>query len=216
MAETIAVAGSYGTYYYIDSSSSRDVLTWDQMCDNAKYFYSVAADIAPNWTVNAISGMLGNIRYEGAMNPSQWQYGLGKSLSGGYGLVQWTPATKFIDWATNQGFPRTSLDAQVKRILYEVENPKVQWITTSRYPLSFGEFVTSQREPSYLASVWLYNYERPKHPLQTEKYRQTMADTWYEYLTGAEPTPPQPPKPPIMESKNKMPFYMYPAWKGVR
>lgn len=215
MADTITVTDTYGTYYYIDSSSSRDVLSWSQMCTNAEYFYSAAADIAPDWTVNAISAMLGNIRYEGAMNPSQWQYGLNKSLNGGYGLVQWTPATKFIDWAAQQGFSRTSMTAQVKRILFEVENPTVQWITTANYPLSFADFVSSQREPAYLASVWLYNYERPKHPLQTEKYRRDMAETWYEYLTGVEPQPPEPPKPPISVGKKRMPFYMYPAWRGV-
>lgn len=215
MAEAVGITDSYGTYYYIDSSSSRDVLSWDQMNDNAKYFYSVAADIAPSWTVNAISAMLGNIRYEGVMNPSQWQYGLNKSLNGGYGVVQWTPATKFLDWAAQQGISRTSLSGQVKRILYEVENPKIQWITSTKYPISFGEFVTSQKEPSYLASAWLYNYERPKSPLKTESYRQDMANTWYKILSGSDPHPPEPPKPPVSLIRAKMPFYMYPAWKGV-
>lgn len=219
MADTVTVNGTYGVYYYIDSSSSRDVLSWNQMCVNAKYFYSAVADIAPDWTLNAVSAMLGNIRYEGIMNPSQWQYGLNKSLNGGYGLVQWTPATKFIDWAAQQGFSRTSMDAEVMRIKYEVDNPSVQWIKTSKYPLSFEEFVTSQETPEYLASVWLYNYERPKDPLSTEKYRKEMARTWYEYLGGEDPDPPDPPEPPtppIGYNRIRMPFYMYQAWKGVR
>lgn len=209
MSKTVTVSGTYGTYYYIDSSSSSDVLTWEEMLTNATYFYSNVNALYPDWTLNSIAGMLGNIRYEGAMNPSQWQYGLDKSLNGGYGLCQWTPATKLLDWLPSIGEPRTSIDGQVQRIHHEAINGG-QWISTSKYPMTFSQFLASTDSPDTLASVWLYNYERPKRPQDTESYRRSMANTFYEYLSGQEPTPPEPPNPPT-QSKKRMPIYMYPG-----
>lgn len=212
MSETIKVDGAYGIYFYIDSSSPRDILSWDEMLVNAKYFYSCAKALYPDWTLESISAMLGNIRYEGIMNPSQWQYGLGKSESGGYGLCQWTPATKLLDWLPSIDESRTSIDGQVQRINYE----KIyggQWIITGRYPMSFSDFLTSTDLPSMLASVWLYNYERPKRPQDTESQRKDMANTFYEYLSGEEPTPPEPPEPPeppIPDTHRPLKFFMYP------
>ena len=50
----------------------------------------------------------------------------------GYGLVQWTPYTKYTNWIVNQGFSDPSeMDANIFRILYEVAN-NLQWIATSR------------------------------------------------------------------------------------
>lgn len=206
MAEAVSVTDKYGTYYYIDSSSSRDVLSWAQMCSNALYFYTYAHTFYPTWTKESISAMLGNIRYEGIMNPSQWQYGLNKSETGGYGLVQWTPATKFLNWLS-PAQSRTAIAPQVQRIGYENAN-NIQWIKTKNYPLSFSEFLNSNLEPEYLASVWLYNYERPARPHETESYRKSMARTWYDYLGGGDPEPPgptpDPPEPPgpIAHSRN--------------
>lgn len=209
MAETQSVTDVWGTYYYIDSSSSRDVLTWNQMLSNASYFKNYVYVNYPDWTLNAIAGMLGNIRYEGVMNPSQWQYGLNQSLTGGYGLCQWTPATKFLDWLTF-GTSRTAMAPQIQRIQWERENG-TQWITTSKYPMSFDEFLTSMEEPEYLASVWLYNYERPKRPSDTEQYRKDMARTMYDYLYSDEPgpDPPQPPEPPVRTNAHRMSIALY-------
>lgn len=210
------VTDSYGTYYYIDSDSIRDVLTWEQMKTNALYFYTYALANFPEWSLNAVSAMLGNIRYEGVMNPSQWQYGLGKSESGGYGLVQWTPATKFLTWASAKGYSRTEMSGQIQKIGWEAATGE-QWIITSKYPVTFTDFLKSEQPPDYLASVWLYNYERPKRPGDTESYRREMALTWYQYLSGEPPNPPEPPEPPKPGTKkNGMPVYMYPAFRGRR
>lgn len=208
MSDTVTVTGKYGIYYYIDSSSAREILTWEQMLANASYFYSNVNALYPAWTLNSISAMLGNIRYEGAMNPSQWQYGLNKSTSGGYGLCQWTPATKLLDWLPSIGEPRTSIDGQVERINFESVNGG-QWIATTKYPISFQQFLASTESPDNLASVWVYNYERPKRPQDTESYRRAMANTFYNYLSGQEPVPPEPPKPKTIITGLKL--YMYPA-----
>lgn len=208
MPNVVTVTDGYGTYYYIDSSSSRYRLTWEQMLTNGTYFHNYCADEYPDWTLQAISAMLGNIQSEGIMNPSQWEYGRNQSLDYGYGLVQWTPATKFLNWAEENGYVRTKISAQIERIAYEAANG-IQWISTSDYPVSFEEFLSSEDAPATLASAWLYNYERPKYPGQTESSRRNQANVWYEYLSGEEPQPPQPPVP--TDKRKRMPLYMYPA-----
>lgn len=212
MADVVEINDSYGTYYYIDSSSSRDVLSWAQMQGNATYFYTYASSNYPGWTLNAISAMLGNIQSEGIMNPSQWEYGRNKSTKYGYGLVQWTPATKFLGWADENGISRTSMGGQVERIGWEAANG-AQWIETTKWPISFAEFLGSDMAVSDLASAWLYNYERPKNPESTEEVRQSRAETWYKFLSGIDPDPPDPGPPDPGYKAKRMPVYMYPAFR---
>lgn len=213
MAETVTVDGTYGTYYYIDSSSSKDVLTWSQMQANSKYIYSWCTDKQPTWTLNAISAILGNMQSEGALNPSQWEYGKNKSLDYGYGLVQWTPATKFLDWAKENGLDNKSIDAEMQRLEYERANG-IQYYKTGTYNYSFTEFLTGNRSVSELAAAWLYNYERPKNPAATKQQRINQANTWYKFLSGEDPNPPEPPVPPPIppgDQARRMPIWMYPG-----
>lgn len=213
MAVTVAVDDAYGRYYYINSSSSREVLTWEQMKTNATYFRNYINDKYPSWSINAIAGMLGNIQSEGALNPSQWQYGLDMSVEGGFGLVQWTPATKYLNWCTSLGIERWKMSSNIDRLEWERANGE-QYYPTSSYPISFSEFLTSDADVEYLASAWLYNYERPKDTASTEALRKSQAKTWLEYLNGQEPDPPgpNPPDPyPPLKGRKGMPIWMYPG-----
>lgn len=79
------------------------------------------------------------------------------------------------------------MDANIFRILYEVEN-NIQWIATSEYDFSFEEFTKSTDTPYNLAMAFIKNYERPEEPNQPQ--RGTQAEFWYEYLSGI--TPPEP------------------------
>jgi N-acetylmuramoyl-L-alanine amidase len=103
-------------------------------------------------------------------------------MSGGVGLVQWTPATKYLDWASGKGYVWQTMESNLERILYEVEEG-LQWITKSSYPLSFKEFTTSTASPEYLAQAFITNYERPADP--TQPARSTQARYWWEHLDGA-------------------------------
>lgn len=47
--------------------------------------------------------MLGNMETESTINPGIWQSLNSGNASGGFGLTQWTPATKYINWANNNG-----------------------------------------------------------------------------------------------------------------
>lgn len=157
--------------------SSNSYLSLSQMQDNATYIFSYLS--SKGWSKNAICGMLGNMQIESTINPGIWQNLDEGNTSLGVGLIQWTPATKLIDWCESEGLVYSEMDSNLKRILYEVEN-NIQWIATSEYNFSFKEFTTSTKTPSYLASAFLKNYERAG--VEVESERQENAVYWYNYL----------------------------------
>lgn len=219
MAQTIEVPSAYGTYYRIDSSSSKDVLTSKQMESNVTVIFNIISDVYPTWTHEAIAAICGNGQSEGALNPNQWQYGLNKSTSGGYGLWQWTPATKFLNWCAENGFPNNDIYHQIARLEYERENG-LQYYKTSAYNFSFTDFLEGSHTVSELAKAWLYNYERPADPASTEAIRVSRSERWYTFISGEapqppDPNPPDPPEPvPGTGKRYNLPFYMYPSWRS--
>lgn len=174
--------GTYGTYYGSTFNES-GTLTVDQTRVNAQYFRN--AMTANGWSLNAICAMLGNMQAESGINPGRWQSDNVGNTSAGYGLVQWTPATKYIEWCGNND--PSEMDQNIARILYEVENG-LQWIATSAYDLSFKEFSTSNKTVGYLAKSFLLNYERPAdQSASVQALRSSYAESWYTYLTGTAP-----------------------------
>lgn len=75
---------------------------WDidstESYNNADEIYNQLKD---TWTLTAICGMLGNMYSESGMNPWCWQNNT-VSSSGGYGLVQFTPARTYMDGSTKR------------------------------------------------------------------------------------------------------------------
>ena len=133
--------------------------------------------------------MLGNIEVESYINPAQWENDH-PFYQGGFGLVQWTPYTKFADWA-GSGW-ETNYSQQPRRIQYELEVDRtapdsLQWL--SRGIMSFYEFSQSTQTPAQLARVFFNCYERGT--LYGD--RDGLANYWYEYLGGAGPLYPKPP-----------------------
>lgn len=173
-----------------DIISANRYLTLAEMQDNAKFIYKQFYGLG--WTLNAISGMLGNMQKESTINPGIWQSLKEGNLDGGYGLVQWTPATKLIEWAETRGYDYTHIQVQCMKIHYEMVDGG-QYYQTSTYPLSFKKFSESTESPEYLASAFLYNYERPAS-YSTEAERQGYARYWYDYLKDIDPewTPTEP------------------------
>ncbi|MBO5680578.1 MAG: hypothetical protein J6T08_02575 [Lentisphaeria bacterium] len=182
--------GTFGDYYgsYYNESAA---LTQTQMKKNAGYVFSYFT--YEGWTPNAIAAMLGNMQVESSINPGRWQ---SDNVGGGpaYGIVQWDPWSKYVDWCTEQGFSDPSeMDNNLARIMYELENGG-QWYATDSYDLTFREFSTSTESPSYLAAAFVKNYERPAD--QSESVlanRGSLADAWYTYITGQEPSDPSDP-----------------------
>lgn len=128
--------------------------------DSLKNAQLVANHFAGKWTPQAISALCGNMRHESSLNPLLYEFGYGHSLDRGFGLVQWTPATKLINWANASGMDWKDGDTQLARIDYE-KSKGIQWITKSAWPLSFNEFAKSTASTDYLTQVFTWNYERP-------------------------------------------------------
>jgi hypothetical protein len=136
-------------------------LTEDQSLSNAQLVVNHFK--GTDWTKESISALCGNMRHESSLNPNIWEFGYGHSLDRGYGLVQWTPASKYIDWANAQGLTYTDGDSQLARIDYEVTN-NIQWIPRTDYNnTTFVEFRQNQGNWSvdYLTEMFTWSYERP-------------------------------------------------------
>ena len=175
-------------------------LSSSQMQENAETLWPAMQ--ALGWSDWAIAAILGNMQTESSLNPGIWQ-GLDEgNMSGGYGLVQWTPASKFISWADSNGYAQDDYSGQLARIVWEEQNGE-QYYPTSAYPLSFNEFLnyTPQEGESdeevckWLAAAWVKNYERPKN--QNQPQRGEQAWRWFQIFHDGNPAPPpEPPEPP--------------------
>lgn len=206
-------SGSYGSYFgsYYEES---ETLTPTEKKTNARYIYSYLK--SQGWTINAIAGILGNMEHESALNPGRWQ---GENVGGGpaYGLVQWDPWTKYVDWCTGRGYTDPSeMDNNLARIIYEL-NANVQYYSTDDYPMSFREFTQSTESAYYLACTFAWNYERSAVVLwgteeAKEKLRQTRgesAEKWYTFLGGEDPAPDVPDVPEQDKKKGMSLIMMY-------
>lgn len=202
----MALIQRYGTFglYWGDEQNSSHALNLAQMKINADFIYFYLT--AQGWTVEAISGLLGNMEWESSINPGRWQSNNVGNYSGGYGLVQWTPATNYTNWSGIDG-DFSTMDNNLNRIMYELAN-NLQYIPTASYPLSFSDFTTSTQTPYYLACAFAWNYERSAVVISgTEEEKEALrerrggsANSWYAYLTGSPP--PTPPTPTTTKKKH--------------
>lgn len=199
-------SGTFGDYFgsILDSSSPCSNV---QMQVNAKYIYSYLT--SKGWTIESISAILGNMQAESSINPGRWQSDIVGASSMGYGLCQWTPATKYIEWAKEKGFNDYSImDSNLARIVYEVEN-SIQWIATGNYSsMSFKDFTKSTNNVEDLAKAFLLCYERPADQSESvQNYRGSLAASWYSFLSGVSPSPN--PSPTGKKKKNKFKFILF-------
>ena len=173
-------------------TTSNTYINETQMKNNA--LYVAAYMLARGWTLNAIAGMLGNMQHESRVNSGIWQSLREGNLNGGLGLVQWTPATVLINWATENGYEDyLDIDCQLNRILYEVEN-SIQYYASDTYPnpSTFAEFTTSILSPYELACSFAWNYERSWtvlygteiEKLALREQRGGAAESWFTFLSG--------------------------------
>jgi hypothetical protein len=135
-------------------------LTESQSLENAQLV--VNHFVGTDWTKESLSAMLGNMRHESSINPNMYEYGYDWSADRGFGLVQWTPRSKYWDWAVAQGLDPYSGNSQLDRITYEIAN-NIQYYSTASYPESFAEFRSNAfgKTVEYLTECFTWNYERP-------------------------------------------------------
>lgn len=183
--------GVLGADYFGSEYYESEPLTFEEMKVNAAYIYNVLSTYF-GWSMNSIAALLGNMQAESTINPGRWQSDIVGNTSGGYGLVQWTPATKYFEWVPEFIVPDdpSHMDNNIYMIEFEVTN-LLQWISTDAYPLSFYDFTVSEESPEYLAKAFLLNYERPADQSESvQNYRASLSRSWYTYLeTGNFPDP---------------------------
>lgn len=136
------------------------------------------------WTKAAQAAMYGNMQWESTLNPGIWE-----SLtpySGGFGLVQWTPYTKFSSWAGSSWL--TDYDKQPQRIQYELDNG-LQWedyrYGTATPGLTFAQFAYRDNEElpiRAMTQAFMEHYENPYAPTANLDARAQYAQNWYNYI----------------------------------
>ena len=181
--------------------------------DNARMGYSILA--ARGFSLAAFCAVWGNVEHESGYNPWRWQSDrvlpvgdprIGYQNAHAYGLVQWDPASKYIDGgASYSGYgPNYSdragsatdgtaqlnfLDATAVSSGQYFPNPNYN------YQISYTNFKAAtldQYSMEWLTRAWFHNYERGTW----SSSRVTAAQYWYDTLSG-EPPVPQPGKIPI-------------------
>ena len=163
-------------------SGNRNLSSSEQE-QNARTFYEFFK--GRGWSSQAICAMLGNIQVESSINPGIWENL--EPFAGGYGLVQWTPYTKYSEWASERGLSwENNGDAECLRIIYESENG-LQWFSNPAAPivdppLSFEEFSKSELDPDVLANYFLWYYEHPEDTNQPQRGKNALA--WFKLLDG--------------------------------
>ena len=194
-------------------------ITLKEMEPNAKYIWRYLG--AMGWTMNAVAGLLGNLQQESKMSPEIWEslisgstvnadgarslnmtaidsYYNTKGRYPGYGLVQWTPYSKYTDWCSTNKLDYWDIDSQLLRIIWEAAN-KQQWIAKplKGYDLTFDDFTKSTLDAYWLAGAFAFCYERPARSTGTEaeqnalrEERGSYGEYWYAFLSSISSTTP--------------------------
>lgn len=184
--------------------------------NNAQIIYSYFRSLG--WTKNAICGMLGNIQSESTINPQIYEGlklpGPNQNITWGYGLTQWTPATKLFYWAYENNLNYFEGLTQMKRIEYERQSTENRYAMSNfkqwlNYPTAvdgagkkyctytFYDFSKSLKSVNELAYDFMMHYENPSaaNKKKTLATRQAQARYWFSFFTG-ETSAPYAPVPP--------------------
>lgn len=178
-------------------TSTSDPYTCPESEANASYIWSYFK--GKGWSNVAIAGLVGNCTYESYTNPGFHEVG-----GSGFGIVQWTPSSNYINWARPRGFPVDTdysdperyLLGQCERINYELQTG-IEFFGNSSYGANYlwcntwQKYITlteSDVTPETAAHIFLSNYERPNHTAAANSLiaRQTYARRWYDkFKSGA-------------------------------
>ena len=170
-------------------------LTESESLENAQLV--VNRLLKKGWSKNAICAVCGSMRPESSVNPNMYEFGFDWTADKGFGLVQWTPRSKYWNWALANGYKESELrngDAQMDFFDYEMEQG-LQWIATPNYPMTYKQFSRSKQSVDYLTQAFTWNYERPNEAdgIKTTPERIRFAKMCYNKLdfSGAS-TPSEP------------------------
>lgn len=149
------------------------------------------------WNDMSIAAIVGCMYAESYINPQLWEEGMPQwGSSTGFGLVQWTPATRLSEKAAIWGLGNY-MDGTVQlRVImgeYTTTNSDLkEWFGTNAYPISFRQWATNSvgYDIDNLVQAFIVNYLRPYNPNQP-RYQQA-ARRWYNIMLGGDPDVPIP------------------------
>ena len=176
-------------YYYVDNGNLGNDVTNagfpnSEQLENMIMISSYLKNAIPSITNAAIAGIIGNMIWESTVNPNCWQSTPGGS-TGGYGLVQWDPTTKYTtssycpsDYRTNA---ESNGNGQMAYLLSTMTNTSGEWLPTSSYPYTVEQFY-ALTDPQEAASAFLWEYERAGAP--QESIRKNNAQWVYDNMSN--------------------------------
>lgn len=162
------------------------------------------------WTLNAVCGLLGNMGGESGYNPWRWEGDVvlastdpdidRQPISGqnnhGYGLVQFTPAGKYVHSSYAQAYPTyspnysditgTPEDGEAQMLFLHEHN---DYMPSSQYNWTYQEYIAKTDNTDNMTEAWFYNYERGVYSAQSMAVRKADASYWFTALPSTPPSP---------------------------
>ena|GEM_PF-761990 len=181
-----------GSVYARKTVGANNELSTHRKTANAEYIFCYLYN--DGWTINAICGLLGNIQRESRLNPGAWQQANNK---GGYGIVQWTPATDFFDWAKIKdgpaadkmvSSPKKLLKKQLKFLIHssKATSGGRRWMGTTKYyspfNMTYEQYKKSTKSVEDLTKVFHGAYERSGDGPTEIAERVQFATNWYNHF----------------------------------
>lgn len=186
-------------YIYTDGYVSVD------MNNNAQLIYDYLT--GKGVTAEATCAIIANMQSESGLNPGQWEHpqtgqpsNVGKWSTAGFGLGQWTPASKVSNYVKSQEPAIVSDGYKQLDLLLDVPS---QWSTrfvdvngySSYYNLTgvpyfsdFASFLASTQDAGDLAVAYMVCWERPNKKYADPANRRSQGEYWYSYFGGQPST----------------------------
>lgn len=201
--------------YGIVGDMKSGALTKAQQQVNAEYIYDRLSQ--EGWSREAICGLFGNIENESTFNPGIWQDLNAKDgKDTGYGIVQITPATHFVNWingrpsnskiddmqqlgneinvldAMAEDNPKGLLDKELEFMIdsCQINDDTRRWIPTTDYgstcEMTYEEYISSNLSPEELAIIFHASFERSDDTEEMRQEREKAARRWYDHFNSTE------------------------------
>lgn len=175
--------------------------------DNALMAYGIMT--ARGWSLLAFCGMWGNVQSESGYNPWRWQGDvvlpvgdprIGYQNAHAYGLVQWDPASKYINGGSGYAGYRPNYSNQTggqndgsaqMNFLDDTAVSSGQYFPNPNYNYqisyaNYKQMTIDNYSIEWATRAWFYNYERGTW----DSGRVTAATYWYNTLGGVVPPTP--------------------------
>lgn len=194
LCESVLDSGVYATV-----SAGTSDLTVGQQEFNANYIYDTL--INDGFTKSAACAVLGNFEQESKFDPGVWEKLNNTSL--GYGIAQWTGATKFINYAYDNDIinsktatavnslannsPKTLLDAELDFLFWSCVNghfckPTGDITDHTGVDITYREFKDSDLSTETLTKVFHDYYEKSADSDAIIEKRVQNAYKWFYRL----------------------------------